>query len=145
MKKFLSLAAISFFFLSVAQFAFAQTPTPITTGTTINLCPANSGTGNYNILCALDPATALPFLFTAIIVIAIVVALVFLIWGGIKWVISGGDKAKVDAARSTIVAAIVGLIIIFLAWFIINLVTQVFFGTNATGGIIPHIQIAPTG
>lgn len=137
MKKFLSVAVISMFFLSAVQFVYAA-------GTPIALCPHDEGGSNYGVLCSLTPSSALPFLFTAVIIIAIIIALIFLIWGGIKWVISGGDKGKVDAARSTIVAAIVGLIIIFLAWFIINLITQIFFGTSVTNTVIPSINIGAT-
>lgn len=129
MKKLFSLTSLSFLFLSVAQFAYGET--------TVNTCP----TDKFAVLCNLTPEKSLGFIFTAIIVVAILVALFFLIWGGIKWVISGGDKAKVDAARQTIVAAVVGLIIVFLAWFIMNLITQVFFGTNISSLTIPTINI----
>lgn len=63
---------------------------------------------------------------TIILVVAAVIALFFLIWGGIKWILSGGDKGKVEAARGTIIAAIVGLIIAFLAFFILNIVLGIF-------------------
>ena len=52
--------------------------------------------------------------------------LVFLIVGGIKWVVSGGDKAKVESARGTIIAAIIGLIIVFLSFFIIQILFNLF-------------------
>ncbi len=62
------------------------------------------------------------FLITLLLVVGILISLIFLIYGGIKWVISGGDKANVDAARKHIVAAIVGLVIVVAAFFIINVV-----------------------
>ena len=39
-----------------------------------------------------------------------------LIMGGIEWITSGGDKAKYEAARKRITAAIVGLVLIATAW-----------------------------
>jgi len=49
-------------------------------------------------------------------------SLFFLIWGGIQWITSGGDKTKIEAARNRLVYALIGLIIAFLAFFILNLI-----------------------
>lgn len=45
----------------------------------------------------------------------IIAALVFVIYGGFKWMTSSGDKAKLDSARKTIMFAVVGLIMMVLA------------------------------
>ncbi len=68
------------------------------------------------------------FIITLLFVVGIVIALAFLIYGGIKWIISGGDKANVDAARKHIVAAIIGLVIVVSAFVILNFVFQILFG-----------------
>ena len=65
-------------------------------------------------------------------VIATILALSFLIWGGIRWVTSSGDKTKVQAARNTLLYAIIGLIIIFLSYFIINIITFIFNAPSVT-------------
>ncbi len=62
------------------------------------------------------------FIITLLFVVGVIIAIAFLIYGGIKWVMSGGDKAGVEAARNHIVAAIVGLVIIAAAFFIIQVV-----------------------
>jgi hypothetical protein len=54
--------------------------------------------------------------------VAGLVAFVYLLLGGIKWITSGGDKGQVEAARSQIIQALIGLIIVFAAWGIIVLV-----------------------
>jgi hypothetical protein len=62
----------------------------------------------------------------------VVAALVFffiLVIGGIRWIVSGGDKANTEAARSQITAALVGLVIVFAAWAIVQLINT-FFGIN---------------
>ena len=51
-----------------------------------------------------------------------VVAVIMLIIGGIKYVISGGDAKKVTDAKNTVLYAIIGLIIAFLAFAIVNFV-----------------------
>jgi len=62
----------------------------------------------------------------------IVAALAFffiLIIGGIKWITSGGDKGKVEGARSQITAGLIGLVIVFAAWAILSIVEN-FFHVN---------------
>jgi hypothetical protein len=59
-------------------------------------------------------------------ILVIILALFFLIWGGIRWVTSSGDKTKVQAARNTMIYAIIGLIIVFLSYFVINVITTFF-------------------
>ena len=51
-----------------------------------------------------------------------IVAVIMLIIGGIKYVISGGDAKKVTDAKNTVLYAIIGLIIAFLAYAIVNFV-----------------------
>lgn len=54
--------------------------------------------------------------------LAVVLTLIFIIYSGIQWTMSGGDKQKIQQARLRITFAIVGLIVVFLAFFIVNLV-----------------------
>ncbi len=51
-----------------------------------------------------------------------IIAVVMLIIGGIKYVISGGDSKKVTDAKNTVLYAIIGLVIAFLAFAIVNFV-----------------------
>jgi len=60
-------------------------------------------------------------LITLVLIIAAVVFFFMLVIGGIRWITSGGDKANTEAARNQITAALVGLVIVFAAWAIINL------------------------
>jgi hypothetical protein len=73
----------------------------------------------------------IPDLITAGITLALVVAAVIfffmLVIGGIKWIMSGGDKAQTEGARNQITAALVGLVIVFAAWAIAQLIGT-FFG-----------------
>lgn len=61
-----------------------------------------------------------------------VLSLFFLIWGGIKWITSEGDKTKLDAARKTLIYALVGLVLAFLSFFIVNFVGG-FFNISLLG------------
>lgn len=91
-----------------------------------DLCPS----GGFSSLCKIDPANNGQSFIMNILQIALVLAalaaLAFLIYGGIKWTTSGGDKAKVGEARAMLTAAIVGLIVTFLSFFILSVVTGIF-------------------
>ena len=53
-----------------------------------------------------------------------IIAVIMLIWGGIRYVVSGGDAKKVTDAKNTILYAIIGLIISFLAYAIVRFVVS---------------------
>lgn len=51
------------------------------------------------------------------------ISVIMLIIGGIRYVVSGGDQAAVTAAKNTILYAIVGIIVAFLAYAAVAFVT----------------------
>ena len=51
-----------------------------------------------------------------------IIAVIMLIWGGLRYVLSGGDSKKVTDAKNTILYAIIGLIISFLAYAIVHFI-----------------------
>lgn len=67
------------------------------------------------------------------LIIAGILVFVFLVWGGIQWITSGGDKGKTEEARSRITAALIGLAVVAAAWAVMLLV-QYFFGLDVLGG-----------
>lgn len=51
-----------------------------------------------------------------------VVAVVMIVVGGLKFITSGGDSSKTASARSTILYALIGLVIVALAQIIVHFV-----------------------
>lgn len=51
-----------------------------------------------------------------------IISVIMLIWGGLRYILSGGDNKKVTDAKNTILYAIIGLIISILAFAIVNFV-----------------------
>ena len=127
-KKIAALLASLGFLAYSALPAFAQLPqNPIPSSpTTIDPCPQ----GSFNNLCskfrASDTGRIISTIITFLLIAAVVIALFYLIYGGIRWITSGGDKGKVDEARKHVIAAIVGLIVAFVAYFIIQIVLNLF-------------------
>jgi hypothetical protein len=102
------------------------------------LCPP----GNFAGLCNLKINSAsgiVGVIIQTLMLIAIIVSIFFLIYGGIRYITSGGDKGKIDQARSTLVAALVGLVISLLAFFIVNLVLIFFTGNGISSMSVPTL------
>ena len=128
-KKFHSIFISLILLLSFAQTAFAQSQP---------LCPP----GAYSSLCDINANSAGGVAGTIIqllLIVAILASLFFMIYGGIRYISSGGDKGKVDQARGTIVAAIIGLVISLLGFFVVNLVLMFFTGHGVSTLTIPKL------
>jgi len=91
----------------------------------INLKPS----GQFGQLGNLTIGGIVSGLIRFVLVVAALVFFFILVIGGIRWIASGGDKAQTEAARNQITAALVGLVIVFAAWAIVQLINT-FFGIN---------------
>lgn len=60
------------------------------------------------------------FLILLILFAIILLAFFFILFGGIKWITSQGDKKQLEGAQKTIQYALVGLVLGLLSFFIIN-------------------------
>lgn len=72
----------------------------------------------------------IPKIINLMLFIVGVLAVFMMIYGGIRYVLSGGDNTKVKDAKNTILYAIVGLVVAILGYAIVGWVVSVF----ATGG-----------
>lgn len=63
---------------------------------------------------------------TIFLIFVVVLALIFMVFAGIRWIMSGGDKSALDAAKTQLRYAIIGLIIALAAYVIVNVITGFF-------------------
>lgn len=68
----------------------------------------------------LDPQTAVTNIISWALWFVGAIALVFIVYGGILYITSGGDAEKTTKARNTLLYSIAGIIIVVVALFIIN-------------------------
>lgn len=127
MKKLAILIITVLSYLIFTPLAFAQIAT----------CPA----APFAALCFQEGSipgiigAAITFIFLA----GVVIALFFLLGGGVlRLLLGGGDKISAESARNSIVAAIVGLIILFLSFLLINILLG-FFNVNIGEIVVPKI------
>lgn len=115
MKQFFLSLGIVFLFLFLPSYSFAQaTPTPQWGDCVVD--------GVATLAC-------IPVLFTNIIDAAFLlsgtVAMFFIVVAGIKYITSGGDAKQAEGARKTLTYAIIGLVVVLLSFFIINVISAV--------------------
>lgn len=66
------------------------------------------------------------FAITFFLIFLIATSLIYLLWGGFKWMQSEGDPKNVESARKMITFAIIGLVLGFLSLIIVNTITGIF-------------------
>lgn len=139
MKKLTALLT-SFGYLIFSKLAFAQQATPVNDSIDLGNTQHVGISAGTSFSVVLSNAITLVFTISAILVLAM------LIWGGIEWVLSGGDKEKVANARKRIIGALIGLAIIALAFLIVRIVGQI-VGFNILNNLtIPSLgPSAPPG
>jgi amino acid transporter len=71
-----------------------------------------------------DLGSVLGDVINALLLFAGAVAVLFLIIGGFRYVISSGNPEQVEGAKKTILYAILGLIVIFIAFVLVRLIQQ---------------------
>lgn len=116
--------------LAVAAPVSAQNPIQdnLKCGTTLSTsqtsgCDVTGGTTGVNKLI-----TDIVNIFSVIVGI---VSVIMIIYGGFRYVTSGGDSGNVSNAKNTIIYAIIGLVVVALAQFIVQFVLDKLTGVSA--------------
>ena len=105
------------FYIFVFLFLFVS-PLPVHAQAWGNNCVDSSGVASLN---------CIPFVFSNIVKAALMfvgtVAVILLVYAGIRFVMSGGDPKQVQQARQIITYAIIGLVIVLSSFAIIYLIS----------------------
>lgn len=91
---------------------------PVPTG--ISHIPSRTGPFGENII---------QLIISVLLTGAILLSLFYLIWGGYEWIRSEGDKEAIQTARYRIIYSVIGLVVAFFSFLLINLISY-FFGVD---------------
>ncbi|OGD06155.1 hypothetical protein A3H89_02010 [Candidatus Amesbacteria bacterium RIFCSPLOWO2_02_FULL_48_11] len=80
----------------------------------------------YNSLYNLRPSQLLTTAINLFLGAAGVIAFIYLLWGGIQWIMAGSDKEAIDRARKRIMHALIGLAIVFSSYALIYIIRVLF-------------------
>lgn len=114
-KKLIAASSVLATGLSMVPAAFAQT--------TISV---NLDSAGFKIT---DFGKLITGLLNMVMFVAALLVFAYLVWGGIQWITSGGDKGKTEEARNKITAAIIGLAVVAASYAIFLLVVS-FLGVS---------------
>ena len=81
----------------------------------------------------------LPSFINLVIIMAVVLFLFSLLLGGLKFIVSGGNKESTEVAGRQVLNAIIGIIIVFSTWAVLSLIEQ-FFGVELTTLQFPRVR-----
>jgi sterol desaturase/sphingolipid hydroxylase (fatty acid hydroxylase superfamily) len=129
MKKPLALITTAASFLLTATQTFAQSAAP--------LIQRNKSFVNEN-----TQVENIPTLLVNIVsALAVVLAVLYLMFGGIKLITAHGDRAAVESARKHIFSAVIGLVVVFGTFLILQFIFNVLGADNplSKGFTLPTI------
>ena len=127
MKKIFNygLALASSIVPTIAFPLFAKAQTPVYPQQALG----NWGIGN--LFTMKDLSSSVRSLINIMLLVAAVVAIVYLIIGGYQYITAGGNAEQATAARTTILNALIGLVVIFSAFAVVNFVVSRFLQPTA--------------
>lgn len=79
-----------------------------------------TGAGNQ------DLGNTIKWIINLILYIVGVAAVIMIVIGGLRYVLSGGDQSSTKAAKDTILYAVIGLVVAIMAYAIVNFVLGAF-------------------
>ncbi len=65
-----------------------------------------------------------------LLAVAGIIALMFLVIGGVRYITAGGNPDAVAAAKTTILNAVIGVVVIFIAWAILWIIRNTLLGVT---------------
>lgn len=87
----------------------------------------NQCNGDTSVVCQSAPKDQAPAMVKTVIDVLLfilgIVAVIMIIIGGLRYVLSGGDSGAVTGAKNTILYAVIGLVVAIMAYAIVHFVT----------------------
>jgi len=106
--------------------------------------PALNGSSLAGMRGATFLGNLLPAVMGAILVIGVVIFLFTFLLGAIEWISSGGDKGKMESAKSKLTNALIGIVIL-LGFFAIVSFLECFFGIGLRQITIGSFNVSLSG
>lgn len=104
--------------------------------------PAAGASGNSGVTFLQN---AIPAFIRLGFVVGSVVFLFIIIIGAIQWISSGGDKQALESAKGKVSNAIIGLVVLFAIFAILNLI-NIFFKVDILNITLPTLNdVSPGG
>lgn len=115
--------------ITVASFVFATQPVLASNDWTSEACGAADSDQQAALGCNTSGTApdAIAIMINAVIAILGIIAVIVIVVGGQRMIVSRGDPGKVTAAKGMIIYGVVGVVIALLAYAIVNFVANGIF------------------
>ena len=124
MKKIITIIFLSFFAFSFGNFVLADDFGLDKTAGQVSAYKDKVDAGTtYNELFV---ARSIGDIIGLVLSFVGVIFLLLIIYGGISWMFSAGNEQKVEKAKNIIINAVIGLVIVFAAYFITDFIGSQF-------------------
>lgn len=100
------------------------------------------GNTDASVITDLKPSSFVTTAINLLLGSAGIISFFMLLWGGVQWILAGGDKEGTEKARKRITAALVGLAIVFSAYALLFII-QSLFGIELLQVNLTAIQSTP--
>lgn len=87
-------------------------------------------TAGYDVNDTRTPESYIGSILTVIFSILGIIFMLLTIYAGIKWMTAQGNNSQIDAAKDTITRAIIGLVIVIVAYGITTFIINIFYPGN---------------
>jgi FMN-dependent NADH-azoreductase len=116
-------------FLVMPFLAYAQST--VSNGLQTSGLQSIFGTGGLNSSQSLSDLIA--NVIRVLLIFAGVIAIVFVIIGGYQYIVSGGNEETAEKGKKTLINAIIGIVVIVLAYAIINVIVNLVGSSSGYG------------
>ncbi len=131
MKKLTALVPVLLLLAFFATNAHAASSPPL----------IDTGGGETFVSSDTDVGSIPSLVITYLQYLAIVLAIIYLMYGGIKLIMAHGDRAAVESARKHIMSAVIGLVVVLGVFVMLNFVFKALGIKNPlTSGDIPTLK-----
>ena len=118
----LALVAVPLFIPAVASASSANIQGNLSCGVALNASGSNTNCATSTSTGAGKVQGIVTDMINIFSVVVGIISVVMIIFGGFKYITSGGDSGNVTGAKNTIIYAVIGLVIVALAQFIVQFV-----------------------
>lgn len=77
---------------------------------------------------ATDPYAAVTKIITQLLTLVTIIAVAYCLWAGFQIMTAGGDEEKVKSGRKTIINVLIGIVVMWLAYFIVGFILGALVG-----------------
>lgn len=115
--------------ITVASFAFATQPASAQNDWTSDACGAADSEQKEALGCNTSGTApdAVAVIINGVIAVLGIIAVIVIVVGGQRLIVSQGDPGKITAAKGMIIYGVVGVVIALLAYTIVNFVAKSIF------------------